>query len=38
MQITPGKKYFARYRLVIGNGELDAKAAEAWWLNYADAR
>lgn len=38
MQITPGKKYGARYRLVIADGEPDAKAAEAWWEGYAQAR
>ena len=38
MQITPEKNYVARYRLVIADGEPDAKAAEAWWLAYTEAR
>ena len=38
MKIIPGKKYVARYRLVIADGEPDAKAAESWWGDYAQAR
>ena len=38
MEIIPGQKYIARYRLVIADGEPDAKAAETWWEEYAKAR
>jgi hypothetical protein len=38
MEIIPGQKYVARYRLVIADGEPDAKAAEKWWTEYAEAR
>ncbi len=38
MQIVPGQKYIARYRLVIADGEPDAKAAETWREDYAQAR
>lgn len=38
MEIVPGTKYIARYRLVIADGEPDAKAAETWWREYAEAR
>jgi hypothetical protein len=38
MEITPGEKYIARYRLVITDGEPDAKAAEAWWEEYGKIR
>ncbi|MES2921966.1 MAG: PmoA family protein [Verrucomicrobiota bacterium] len=38
MEIVPGKKYVARYRLVVTDGEPDAKAAETWWGDYAKAR
>lgn len=37
MSITPEKKYVARYRLVIADGEPDAKAAEVWWTSYANS-
>jgi hypothetical protein len=35
MEITPGEKYVSRYRLVVADGEPDAKAAEQWWAEYA---
>lgn len=38
MEIVPGQKYIARYRLVIADGEPDAKVAETWWADYAKAR
>ena len=38
MEIVPGKKYVARYRLVVADGEPDAKAADTWWEDYAKAR
>jgi len=38
MEIVPGVKYTARYRLVIADGEPDAKLAEAWWTEYANDR
>ncbi len=38
MEIAPGEKYIARYRLVITDGEADAKASDAWWEAYAKAR
>lgn len=38
MEIVPGQKYIARYRLVVADGEPDAKAAEASWEDYAKAR
>ena len=38
MEITPGQKYIARYRLVIADGEPAATAAAAWWDDYAQAR
>jgi hypothetical protein len=38
MQITPGEKYVARYRLIVSDGTPDAKAAESWWEAYAAGR
>ncbi|MES2437541.1 MAG: PmoA family protein [Verrucomicrobiota bacterium] len=38
MEISPGKEYVARYRLVVAEGEPDAKAAEGWWQAYAKDR
>ncbi len=38
MEILPGQKYIARYRLVITDGEPDAKTAEGWWADYAKTR
>lgn len=38
MEIKPDEKFLARYRLVIADGPPDAKAAEAWWQDYADVR
>lgn len=38
MEIVPGQNYIARYRLVIADGEPDAKAAEKWWAEYAEVR
>lgn len=35
MEISPGEKYISRYRLVVADGEPDAKAAEQWWSEYA---
>ncbi|MEO8616731.1 MAG: PmoA family protein [Luteolibacter sp.] len=34
MEIVAGQKYISRYRLVIADGEPDAKAAEGWWEAY----
>lgn len=34
MEISPGEKYISRYRLVVADGEPDAKAAEQWWVDY----
>ena len=30
MEIVPGEKYISRYRLVIADGEPNAKASEEW--------
>jgi hypothetical protein len=38
MEITPGQPYVARYRLVITDGEPDAKSADTWWQDYAEGR
>lgn len=38
MSIGPGEKYIARYRLVVADGEPDAKTAEGWWQDYAKIR
>ncbi len=38
MEIAPGKAYVARFRLVVADGEPDAKAAEARWQDYAEGR
>ncbi|MEO5917001.1 MAG: PmoA family protein [Luteolibacter sp.] len=38
MEIVPGEKYVARYRLVVADGKPDAKAAETWWQEYAKVR
>lgn len=38
MAIAPGTKYTARYRLVIKDGNPDAKAAGAWWDEYSKSR
>ncbi len=34
MEIVPGEKYISRFRLVVADGEPDAKAAEGWWKVY----
>jgi hypothetical protein len=38
MEIKPGKEYVARYRMVVTDGEPDAKAAEGWWKDYSKVR
>ena len=38
MKIVPGEKYVARCRLVVADGEPDAKAADGWWNDYAKNR
>lgn len=35
MEIVPGKPYVARYRLIVADGEPDAKAAAKWAEEYA---
>ena len=35
MEIVPGKPYVARYRLIVADGEPDAKAAVRWAEEYA---
>ncbi len=35
MQISPDKKYIARYRLVVADGIPDTQAAGGWWQVYA---
>ncbi len=35
MEITPGKDYVARYRMVVADGEPDAAKAGQWWDAYA---
>ena len=31
MEIAPGKPYVSRYRLIVFDGEPDARAIEGWW-------
>ena len=38
MEIVPGQNYVSRYRLVVTDGEPDAKTAEARWQDYAEGR
>ncbi len=35
MEIVPGKAYTARYRIIVADGEPDAKAAAQWSAEYA---
>ncbi len=38
MEILPGKEYISRYRMIVADGEPDAKLAEKWWNDYATER
>jgi hypothetical protein len=38
MEISPGREYISRYRMIVADGEPDAKLAAQWWNEYAKVR
>lgn len=38
MEITPGKPYVSKYRIIIADGEPAKEQADAWWKEWAEAK